>query len=150
MTQHKRKGSTLVGYDLYLDKQSNCELAFSPKRLHEEMRSLIAEVGMTHRRGLLDVWETAEAGPATSFHSLNESHHRVETWPDELHVNGDVQLCNYSRDNALAAKRFVQTIIERLQPAKAYVFVISRGPGPRPRLLEQIEWKRGTALPFKR
>ncbi len=153
---HQGQGSTLVLYDLYLDEESNYGLALSPRKLHEEMRAIISDVRMKHRTGLLDVWEREDIGPATSFHSLEESHSRAsvagfarsETWPKELHVNGEVQLCNYSRDNMPAAKEFARLVIARFEPATAHLLVIVRGPGSPPRLEESADWKRGEPFPF--
>ena len=148
MTQGQGCGSTNIMFDLYLDKESECSVALDPTKLHRVLRKAIKEIGMIRRTGVLDVWESKHSGPATSFHSLQESHVRVETWPKERHVQGEVQLCNYSRNNALAAKRFTRLVIEYLDPATAYVLCIPRGPGPRLRMSEQIEWKRGMPLPF--
>ena len=111
---------------------------------------------MRRRTGVLDVWETKDTGPATSFHSLEESHNRlsvinfarVETWPKELHINGEVQLCNYTRDNTKAAKLLVTRLIEHLEPARANILLIGRGPGPAPRVLKSFSWRRGTPLPL--
>jgi len=154
MKSQKGKGSTLIVYDLYLDKQSNSNLALSPRLLHKEIHNIISEVNMKRRTGILDVWETKEAGPATSFHSLEESHNRAsvvnfaraETWPDELHINGEVQLCNYSRDNTSAVQLLVKLLIQHLEPSVAYLLFIGRGPGPLPHLLKSFSWKRGKPL----
>lgn len=156
MKSKKGRGSTLIVYDLYLDKGSNSRVALSPKLLHKEIRNIITEVNMTRRTGILDVWETRETGPATSFHSLEESHNRVsvvnfaraETWPDELHINGEVQLCNYSRDNTNVVQLLVNLLIQHLQPSTAHLLLIGRGPGPLPHVLKSFNWKRGTPLPL--
>ncbi|MBI2410070.1 hypothetical protein HYV30_03455 [Candidatus Kaiserbacteria bacterium] len=156
MKSKKECGSTLIVYDLYLDKRSNARIALSPKLLHKEVSKIIAEVNMHRRTGVLDVWESKEAGPATSFHSLEESHNRLsvinfaraETWPKEMHINGEAQLCNYSRDNTRAARLLVRRLIERLDPARANILLIGRGPGPMPRVLKSFSWKRGLPLPL--
>jgi len=154
MKSQKGKGSTLIVYDLYLDKDSNSALALSPKILHKEIHSIITKVNMHRRTGVLDVWETKEAGPATSFHSLEESHNRAsvvnfaraETWPDELHINGEVQLCNYTRDNAPTVRSLMKLLIEYIQPSTAHLLFIDRGPGPVPHLQKAFNWKRGQPL----
>ena len=122
-------GSTNVMFDLHLGDESNCRIAFSPGKLDRMIRKAIKQVGMIRRKGLLDVWESRQFGPATSFHSLQESHVRVETWPKESHVQGEVQLCNFSRDNSAAARRLTDIIIKNLQPVTTQIFVITRGPG---------------------
>ena len=154
------KGSTLVVYDLYLDEKSNLDTALSPKRLHAELERIIGEVGMLQRKGLLDVWDSEDYGPATSFHSLSESHsrnycapefNRVETWPGEqiTHVQGEVQLCNFSRNNEDAAKLFACLVIELLKPVSAEILVIYRGPGQSLRPAgSTIMWYRGMPRPF--
>lgn len=155
------KGSTLVVYDLYLDEESNLGIALSPRCLHAELERIIGEVGMFQRTGLLDVWESADCGPATSFHSLSESHsrnfcaapefNRAETWPGEriTHVQGEDQLCNFSRNNEAAAKLFACLVIERLKPVSAEILVIYRGPGQSLRPAgPTIMWYRGMARPF--
>ena len=123
------RGSTNVMFDLHLNQESNCKVAFSPEKLDRMIRKAIKKVGMIRRKGVLDVWESKHSGPATSFHSLQESHVRVETWPKECHVQGEVQLCNFSRDNSAAARRLADLIIENLKPATTQRLVITRGPG---------------------
>ena len=155
------KGSTLVVYDLYLDRRSNLGIALSPKRLHAELERIIGEVGMFQRMGLLDVWDSEDYGPATSFHSLGESHSRMffcaaaefsraETWPGEqiTHVQGEDQLCNFSRNNEDAAKLFACLVIELLKPVSAEILVIYRGPGQSLRPAgPTIIWRRGMPRP---
>ncbi len=129
VSAHKGGGSTNVMFDLRLDEKSNCRIAFSPEKLDRMIRKAIKLVKMKRRKGILDVWESKQFGPATSFHSLQESHVRVETWPKECHVQGEVQLCNFSRDNSAAARRLADLIIENLKPATTQRLVITRGPG---------------------
>jgi S-adenosylmethionine/arginine decarboxylase-like enzyme len=122
-------GSTNVFFDLYFKSVTKHMAAFCPEKLDRLIRNAIAGSGMQRRTGVLDVWETKEFGPATSFHSLQESHVRVETWPKEGHVQGEVQLCNFSRDNSAAARRLADTIIQSLQPTTVEIIVLIRGPG---------------------
>ena len=135
-------------FDFYLDEKSNCSIVFSPAALDRILREEVAMIEMTRRTGLLDLWELEHVGPATSFHSLQESHVRVETWPAEFHVNGEVQLCNFSRDNEQPAKRLVRHIIGRLNPATARILCIKRGPGTPLHVSDSVDWKRGNPLPF--
>lgn len=141
-------GSLNILFDLYLDAESNCGVAFSPHALDSLLKKTIAEIGMVRRTGMLDVWKTKYSGPASSFHSLEESHVRVETWPEDRHVQGEVQLCNFSRDNREATMQYARLIIERLKPASAHLLCIPRGPGPRPFVSQSIDWKRGEQILF--
>lgn len=122
-------GSTNVLFDLYFAKVTKHTVAFCPERLDLLIRNAIKGIGMVRRTGVLDVWETREFGPCTSFHSLEESHVRLETWPKEGHVQGEVQLCNFSRDNSVAARRLADIIIQSLEPTIIEIIVVTRGPG---------------------
>lgn len=123
-------GSTNVMFDCYLDDASSLGVAFNPEKLDLMVQEKIKESGMIRRKGLLDVWESKHRGPCTSFHSLQESHVRLETWPAELHVQGETQLCNYSRDNSGIAIRLTESIVKQLRPHLVYARIIKRGPGP--------------------
>jgi S-adenosylmethionine/arginine decarboxylase-like enzyme len=127
---HVGKGSTLISFDLYLDKESNLKLAFTPQPLHKQIGKWINAVGMKKRRSLLDTWGTIKSGPISSFTSVAESHVRIETWPDELHINGDIQLCNFTKDNSRAAHKLLCFILEEINPWTAYALTCVRGPGP--------------------
>ena len=130
-------GSTNVMFDLHLNEKSNCRVAFSPDKLDRMIRKAIRAVRIKRRKGVLDVWESRQSGPATSFHSLQESHVRVETWPKERHVQGEVQLCNFSRDNSAAALRLADLIIKNLKPATTQRLVITRGPGKKVLVMQE-------------
>ncbi len=138
----KGRGSTNLMFDLYLDAESNVKLAFSPGRLHWTLRNAIRGVGMTQRKSLLDPWETKLTGPASFFHSLEESHVRIETWPEDMHVQGEVQLCNYSRNNTEATWRLAWFIIDTLNPARGQILPITRGPNAPLGTHSVIDWKR--------
>lgn len=140
-------GSTSMVFDFYLDKRSQCALAFSPVKFDQVFLEEIENIGMTRRQGALDVWKLEEDyGPATSFHSLEESHVRAETWPEKMHMNGEIQLCNFSRDNSEAAKSFVRNIITRFNPARAQILCIKRGPGVDLEMVKSVKWRRGDPL----
>lgn len=139
-------GSTNVMFDVYLDKASKRSIAFCPEKLDRMIREAIEKSGMIRRTGVLDIWESKRSGPATSFHSLQESHVRVETWPKESHVQGEVQLCNFSRDNSATAKRLAELIIMALNPAVVQLVIVARGPGMVLVLQESIERKRGVLV----
>lgn len=138
-------GSTNVMFDAYCASDGNVALLRSPEELQDMIREKIADSGMTWRTGTLDVWP--EHGPSCStWDSLEESHLRSavaavgpslsavrgETWPQHLHVQGEGQLCNYSRDNSEAALALVKEIVLALRPELAYVQIIKRGPSRRP------------------
>lgn len=158
-------GSTLIAFDLDFDDESNLSLVFSPEALHAVLGEIISGAQMIAREHLLDVWDTLEHGPATSFRSLQESHIRVvpryphtpngefiraETWTEDhprAHANGEVQLCNYSRDNSEAAWQIVLAIIKISNPASASIMVIERGPGRPLRQAGTLVYKRAMPLP---
>ncbi|MDP1707223.1 MAG: S-adenosylmethionine decarboxylase [bacterium] len=117
-------------FDLYLDTASNSATAFSAETFDRVICGAIRESGMTLRKSFIDAWKSAQEGPASLFYSLEESHVRIETWPEENHVQGEVQLCNYSKDNADAARQLAKRIISALNPATTQVLFINRGPGP--------------------
>lgn len=121
-------GSTNVMFDLTLDRKSALKIAFCPEVLDQVIIKAIKEAGMERRTGLIDPWETTRRGPASFFHSLQESHVRAETWPDRMHVQGEVQLCNFSRDNSGATRQLAERIIRKLKPKTADLLVIIRGP----------------------
>ena len=122
-------GSTNVMFDLELDKGSAYKIAFSPEKLDQVIIQEIKRAGMERRTGLVDPWENMRSGPSSLFHSLQESHVRAETWPDRMHVQGEVQLCNFSRDNSGTTKRLAERIIKKLKPKTADLLIIVRGPG---------------------
>lgn len=128
--KHPGKGSTVLLFDLYLDEESDHSLALNPTLLHRKLKVCIEKVGMKRRKDLLDEWKSPTEGPMSSFISIEESHLRVETWPDELHLNGDVQLCNFSRDNSGIAADLCLSVIREINPKHAYVLTCVRGPGP--------------------
>ena len=144
MIIHVGKGSTLISFDFYLDKESNLTLAFTPKFLHTWIGKLIDSVGMKKRKRLLDAWETVNRGPLSSFTSVAESHVRIETWPDELHINGDIQLCNFTKDNSRAAENFVTFLLDGINPWAAYTLTCLRGPGPILTPMRRKTFVRGT------
>ena len=143
-------GSILILFDMYLDAMSNRAVAFSPRRFDRTISKSIMQAGMVRRRGMLDVWESMRECPCTSFHSLQESHVRCETWPNEGHLNGEVQLCHYSRDNSEAAREMVQYIVRVLKPAIWTLLIVRRGPGMAGRTpypVESVRMKRGWRRP---
>jgi len=135
-------GSLNVMFDLYLDAASNTTVAFSAEHLDVIIRAAITKSGMTLRKSFTDAWKSESEGPASLFYSLEESHVRIETWPEEHHVQGEVQLCNYSKDNAEAARRLAESVIKALNPAATSILAISRGPGPDILVQESVRRKR--------
>ena len=118
-----------VMFDLYLDEQSNNATAFSASIFDAVIRKEIVASGMTLRKYFIDAWESETEGPASLFYSLEESHVRIETWPAERHVQGEVQLCNFSKDNEGAAQGLANCIIAVLNPVLWEKLLIHRGPG---------------------
>jgi S-adenosylmethionine/arginine decarboxylase-like enzyme len=53
---------------------------------------------------------------------------RVETWPEHGHVNGEVQICNYSQDNRESALALARALLQMLGAKTGEVVVIERGP----------------------
>lgn len=124
-------GSLNVMFDLYLDAASASEVAFSAEKFDRMICEAIGESGMTLRKSFVDEWKkSVQEGPASLFYSLEESHVRIETWPEEGHVQGEVQLCNFSKNNEEAAQQLAERIITALNPAVAQILYIGRGPGP--------------------
>lgn len=121
-------GSTNVMFDAYCGPDSNLELVRNPTLLQEMIRGKIARSGMTWRTGMLDVWHGEEHPPGSSFDSLEESHVRSETWPQVSHVQGEGQLCNYTRDNSTPTIDLVKDFILELKPEYACIQIIYRGP----------------------
>lgn len=134
-------GSLNIMFDLYLDR-SSAAAAFSPKKFDGLIREAIKKSGMTLRKAFLDCWKSEQEGPASLFYSLEESHVRIETWPDENHVQGEVQLCNFSKDNAQATRQLAEHIISGLNPAATEIVFVSRGPGPNLLVQESIRRER--------
>jgi hypothetical protein len=125
-------GSTNVMWDCYLDKESNLLLALNPTKLHHAIQEAIGESGMILRTSLLDVWLANHHGPASTFDSLEESHVRSEMWPEVLHVQGESQLCNFSRDNFRITLQLTERIFAMINPELVYAMVIKRGPSRQP------------------
>lgn len=119
-------GSTVIHFDVY---GCNERIVGSPQELHSKIRQLIEKAGFTIRAQTLDVWDSLLVGSCTSFFVLAESHVRVETWPERnMHANGEIQICNYSRDNRAHARQLARNIITELNAEKGEVFVLERGP----------------------
>lgn len=148
---HEGNGSTIILFDLYLDRESNLKGVISPAQLHADMQDMIGNAGMQCRDAhLLDVWQKSDFGPATILQSISESHLRttsvippeillnfvrLETWPNdgelkEIHINAEAQLCDFSRSNAEATEKLVWDMIHMTQPRVAYLLSVRRGPGP--------------------
>ncbi|HVB20080.1 MAG TPA: S-adenosylmethionine decarboxylase [Candidatus Paceibacterota bacterium] len=123
-------GSLNIAFDLYLDAVSNSNVAFSAEKLNVVIRKAIKKAGMTLRKSFIDPWESVQEGPATLFYSLEESHVRIETWPAEGHLQGEVQLCNFSKNNEKAAQHLAECIIGSVNPETTQVLFLRRGPGP--------------------
>lgn len=134
-------GSLNIMFDLYLDESSN-DAAFSAERFDSILRASIEASGMTLRKAFIDAWASEHSGPASLFYSLEESHVRIETWPEEGHVQGEVQLCNFSKNNEQAARQLSDRIVTTLNPAVSATVVIRRGPGPSMNVLESIVRRR--------
>ncbi len=133
-------GSLNIMFDLYLDAASNTAVAFSAEQFDVVIRAAIQKSGMTLRKSFVDAWKSEQEGPASLFFSLEESHVRIETWPEEKHIQGEVQLCNYSKDNAGAARELAERIIKALNPAITQIFFINRGPGPNVAIRQSV-WR---------
>ncbi len=140
------KGSILLAFDFVLDDESDVSLVLNPKVFFGALKKAVPESGMTLREGFLDVWENPTSGPMSAFISIAESHIRVETWPDELHVNGEVQLCHYSRDNSKSAVGILERIQEMINPGSGQILRISRGPGPMLTPEIKVTFRRGQPL----
>lgn len=137
-------GSTLIIIDMY-----GCNhFAHNPEALHALQLELIEKHGMTPRAEVLDCWVDRTSGPCTSFRTLEDSHvsaesasamsrNRAETWPEKNHINADIQLCNFNKDNRPAAEAFAAEFVERCGAKMAYLMAIQRGPGARMKLLWQ-------------
>lgn len=123
----KGKGSRAIMFDLYgCDKQ----VMVNRTSLRKKMIAAISSIGMVIRKTWVDPWEN---GALTFFASLAESHLRFETWPDDDvdgHVNAEVQLCHYSRNNSSRAWKLTQLVIETFQAQSGKIVFINRGPGP--------------------
>ena len=145
-------GSTLIVIDLDgIGTSDPGSLINHPRRIPAAVRRIIQRWGMTPRRSLLDCWQTPQHVPATHFQTLEESHARVETWPERGHANLETQICNFSRNNRRAAEAIALDLIALFQPTKIQVMVIQRGPGhpqrvlsrklrpPSPALIRQME-----------
>ena len=135
-----------VGSTIVLIECHGCDpkIAGSPLKLHVVMRGLIVYAGLTVRDESLDVWESPKSGPATSYHTLSESHVRAftiqasqsfvrsESWTEpqhEFYVGADFQVCNYSQDNRDVPKRMALKLAELLGAREYQYMVIQRGPG---------------------
>ncbi|MBI5405415.1 S-adenosylmethionine decarboxylase [Candidatus Kaiserbacteria bacterium] len=137
-------------FDLLLDRKSKRGTAFSPRNLGVLIRAAIREAEMTLRADLLDAWGSKRRGPASLFYSLEESHVRVETWPEHSHVQGEVQLCNFTRDNSRATRHLAEIIIKALNPANMQLLVIMRGPGENLTPVELVTHERGSFVVARR
>lgn len=137
-------GSTLIIVDMY-----GCNhFAHNPGALHALLLELIEKHHMKPRAETLDCWKDRKSGPCTSFWTLEESHVlaettaapgrcRAETWPEKGHINTDIQLCNFSKDNRPAAEAFAAELVARCEAKMAYLIAIQRGPEARLKLLWQ-------------
>lgn len=145
-----RRGSRNIMFDLHLDKESKCPIAFSAKKFDRIICAAIKDSKMNLRKKFVDVWKTKRSGPASLFYSLSESHVRIETWPERSHVQGEVQLCHYTRNNSKAAMGLAECIIASLNPASTQVQIIDRGPDQNLVPLRSIRWKRGGKRKIKK
>ena len=131
------KGSTMVKFNL-----QGCNLlANAPEKLLETVRSIISARLLVPREiNLLDSWGTAAQGACTVFVPLEESHVRVsvrspeqfvrcETWPDRNnYIDGEIQLCNYTRDNRILTRELFKDLRAALDPQHGSYIVIECGP----------------------
>lgn len=141
-------GSTLILIECYFNEASELP---SPEQLANVFEGIAEEVGMHGRKRLCDVWEEMPSRPATVVLTLEESHFLGETWPDHMppYIYEELKVCNWSRDNGPAIRLSARLMLERLDPPRACLQCLQCGPGPRMRLIEEIEWKRGEPLPFQ-
>ncbi|MDE1924653.1 MAG: hypothetical protein KGH79_00515 [Patescibacteria group bacterium] len=142
-------GSTMIAFDF-----SECdEIINHPAQLRDAIRAIITRQGLTPRENdFTDTWGSREEGPSTIFIPLKESHirlwifsgiinrllrlllgmlafFRIETWPDRKnHVNGEVQICNYSRNNRMATAEIVVALAQLLKPKLISLHIFQRGP----------------------
>lgn len=59
-----------------------------------------------------------KGGGFTCLVSLVESHISIHTWPELKYLTLDVYLCNYSKDNSVAAKKVFSEIVAFFGPSK--------------------------------
>ena len=127
------QGSTVILFDAY----GVNALAQRPHELKQAVRTRIKGLQLTPReRDLLDNHYGDDESASTIFVPLEESHvrlhanfFRVETWPEEgNYINGEVQICNYTRDNQYLTYVLFWNIMALLEPKRVEVMSVSRGP----------------------
>jgi S-adenosylmethionine decarboxylase proenzyme len=73
----------------------------------------IARAGLTV---LGDLFRQFDGGGTTGCVVLAESHVAIHTWPELRSVTLDAFVCNYSRDNSLAARGLVDELAALFRP----------------------------------
>ena len=64
----------------------------------------------------------------TLFVEIEESHFSIQTWPEWRFVNIDIQVCNYTRDNTLIARRLAARLREFFGGEIHFQDETTRGP----------------------
>ncbi|HCR52584.1 TPA: hypothetical protein DIV48_02995 [Candidatus Kaiserbacteria bacterium] len=143
-SRQRGRGSTNILFDLYFTAEDAKRFGiFERENLRRVIREAIKRVEMTWRSGFVDEGHGWEPGAMSVFESIQESHVRTETWPQDLHLQGEVQLCNYTKDNSKAAWALLMAIVAELHPRKGSYLVVERGPGRRIRVKRggQFAWE---------
>ncbi len=75
-----------------------------------------------------ELFHQFEGGGVTGALVLAESHFAIHTWPELSSVSCDLYVCNYSRDNSVAARQVIAELIALFRPEESLCRDVSR-PG---------------------
>lgn len=115
-SSHSKKRGLHILLDLH-----GCDLSQTPatgaelEAFKESFEGLLTEKKLTAMGALIQLF-----GPHafSLIIGLAESHISIHTWPEDSYVSADIFVCNYSRDNSLAARTIADYLIAQYKPAE--------------------------------
>ncbi len=93
------------------------------KTLSKKITQLLYDNQLTQ---LGEFYYEFEGGGITALISLAESHLALHTWPELSYLTLEIYVCNYSRDNSVAAEQVHAGLVSFLEPGRVETHRIHR------------------------